>query len=137
MSAFGLVVTAALSSTLATILLSKDVALAEGIAGFALLIGLQFGVTWLSTRSNSVSRLVKAEPTLLVYRGNILESALRRLRVVEAEILQAVRSHGHGALTSVEAVVLETDGNFSVVEGVGGDQSALTNLNGWRHLAGR
>ncbi len=29
-------------------------------------------------------------------------------------------------LTSVEAVVLETDGNFSVVLGVGGDQSALT-----------
>jgi hypothetical protein len=39
MNAFDLVVTVALGSTLATILLSKDVALAEGALAFALLIG--------------------------------------------------------------------------------------------------
>lgn len=50
MNAFDLVVTVALGSTLATVLLSKDVALAEGLIAFAVLIALQFAVTWLSVR---------------------------------------------------------------------------------------
>ena len=45
MNAFDLVVTVALGSTLATVILSKDVALTEGVTAFALLIGLQFGIT--------------------------------------------------------------------------------------------
>ncbi len=40
MNAFDLVVTVALGSTLATVLLSTDVALATGILAFTLLIGL-------------------------------------------------------------------------------------------------
>ena len=41
MNAFDLVVTVAIGSTLATVLLSKDVALADGVVAFTLLIGLQ------------------------------------------------------------------------------------------------
>jgi len=41
MNAFDLVVTVALGSTLATILLSSDVAPAEGVTAFVLLAGLQ------------------------------------------------------------------------------------------------
>ena len=48
MNAFDLVVTVALGSTLATVLLSKDVTLAQGVLAFGLLIGLQFAVTWSS-----------------------------------------------------------------------------------------
>lgn len=45
MNAFDLVVTVALGSTLATVLMAKDVALAEGVFAFALLIGLQLFVS--------------------------------------------------------------------------------------------
>lgn len=44
MNAFDLIVTVALGSTLATILLSKDVALAEGLLALLLLIALQSGL---------------------------------------------------------------------------------------------
>ena len=66
MNAFDFVVTVALGSTLATILLSKDVPLAEGVLAFALLIALQYVIAWFSVRSRTVSRFVKAEPTLLL-----------------------------------------------------------------------
>ena len=69
MNAFDLVVTVALGSMLATVLLTKSVALAEGLTAFVLLIFLQFVLTWLSVRSRAVSRLVKSELTLLVYQG--------------------------------------------------------------------
>jgi uncharacterized membrane protein YcaP (DUF421 family) len=58
MNAFDLVVTVALGSTLAMVLLSKDVTLAEGALALALLIGLQFAVTWSSVRARWVQQIV-------------------------------------------------------------------------------
>src|SRR5688572_1841084 len=75
MNAFDLVVTVALGSTLAIVLLSREIALAEGLAAFALLVGLQFVITWLSVRSSAVESLVKSEPALLLYRGQFLREA--------------------------------------------------------------
>lgn len=115
MNAFDLVVTVALGSILATIVLSQDIALLEGVVAFAVLIGMQFIIAWLSVRSQTVSRLVKAEPRLLVYDGHLLHGAMRDERVVEAEVLAAVRQQGIAALEAVEAVVLETDGSVTVI----------------------
>lgn len=83
MNAFDFVVTVALGSTLATILLSKDVALAEGVLALALLIGLQWLVAWSSARSALVTRLVKSKPTLLAYQGRLLEEVMVEERVIE------------------------------------------------------
>lgn len=130
MNAFDFVVTVALGSTLATIILSKDTPLAEGLLALALLILLQFIITWLSVRSKSVSRLVKAEPRLLFYQGEFLWSAMKTERVNEGEVLQAMRNQGmnHNA---VEAVVLETDGSFSVVKRIDDDKvTVLSNVSG-------
>jgi uncharacterized membrane protein YcaP (DUF421 family) len=115
MNAFDLVVTVALGSTLATILLSESVALVEGVLALALLIGLQWMIAWLSVRATRFRQIIKSEPTLLCYRGQVLSHALRRERVTLDEILAAVRSAGLNDLAHVHAVVLETDGSFSVL----------------------
>lgn len=115
MNAFDLIVTVALGSTLASAILTRDVALADALLAFALLIGMQFLVATLSVRSKLVRQLVKSEPTLLMRRGEFLREAMRHERVIEAEILAAVRSGGVTHLEDVEAVVLETDGTFTVL----------------------
>ncbi len=131
MNAFDLVVTVALGSTLATVLLSTSVALLRGVLAFALLIGLQFAITWLSVRSSAVRGFVKAEPTLLMHGGTFLRGAMRRERVTEDELLAALRSQGVDAVEEVEAVVLETDSSFSVVKRSGGtdDPSRTSSLD--------
>lgn len=130
MNAFDLIVTVALGSTLATILLSKDTPLVEGVLALGLLIFLQFSITWLSVRSKTVSRLVKAEPRLLFHKGEFLQESMKKERVDEGELLQAIRSQGIGRLDQVEAVVLETDGTFSIVERVeSGTPTVLSNVS--------
>lgn len=128
MNAFDLVVTVALGSTLATVLLSRDVALAEGVLAFVVLAGLQYILAWLSSRSGKFSemfrKIVKSEPALLVYQGRFLESALRRERVATVEVHAAVRNEGIANLEEVEAVVLETDGTFSVIPKAGQEKPA-------------
>ncbi len=132
MNAFDLVVTVALGSTLATIILSKDVALAEGLLAFALLIGLQYAVTWSSIRSRTVSRLVKSDPTLLYYRGDFLRDQLRRSRVSEDDVAAAIRQEGIASFGDVEAVVLETDGTIAVVSTSNSRSDTLVSVAGMR-----
>ncbi|MFD1030040.1 DUF421 domain-containing protein [Metaplanococcus flavidus] len=124
LNAFDLVVTVALGSTLATILLSKDVSLLEGLTAFALLIAMQYAMTFLAVRSNSFNKFIKSEPRLLYLNGTFLEDTMKKERINEVEVLQAVRNQGKGSLEEVQAVVLETDGSMSVIQGEPGNTLA-------------
>jgi uncharacterized membrane protein YcaP (DUF421 family) len=115
MNAFDLIVTVALGSTLATVLLDSAVPLVEGLTALALLIVLQFMITWGSVRSNLLRGLVKSEPTLLVRDGECLQGAMNRARVTRDELDAALRQHGLSEMRAVKLVVLETDGSLSVV----------------------
>ncbi len=115
MNAFDLIVTVALGSTLASALLTSDVSLSEGLLAFAVLCLLQYALTFASVRWPRFEKLVKAEPTLLFFRGRHLDAALRRQRVTREEVMAAIRASGASTPDSVDAVVLETDGSFSVV----------------------
>jgi uncharacterized membrane protein YcaP (DUF421 family) len=115
LNAFDLVVTVALGSTLATVLLSKSVALAEGVLAMGLLISLQYVIAWLSVRSPRFQGVIKAEPTLLLHRGRFLEGAMRAERITREEILAALRASGAAEPQAMAAVVLETDGSLSVI----------------------
>ncbi|WP_191061336.1 DUF421 domain-containing protein [Geminicoccus harenae] len=131
LNAFDLIVTVALGSTLATVLLSKSVALVEGLLAFLLLVGLQYLVAWLSVRSQRFSDLVKSEPTLLLHRGRFLEGAMRHQRVTRQEILSALRSSGVSNVRDAAAVILETDGSLSVIGEAGAtDMTALADVAG-------
>ncbi|SDY10285.1 DUF421 domain-containing protein [Hymenobacter psychrophilus] len=116
MNAFDLIVTVALGSTLASTVLNKSVALADGLLGMGLLIGLQYGITWLSVRYSAVDKLVKAEPTLLVYQGRFLHAVMKAERVTEGEILTSLRERGIASLADAAAVVLENDGTLNALQ---------------------
>lgn len=131
MNAFDLVVTVALGSILATVLMSKDIPFLDGALSFGLLIVLQYIVTWSSARISSLREWITGEPVILMYRGEFLPAAMQRARIAEEEIRMAVRSAGFASLTDAEAVVLETDGSFSVVRrGPGNVQSSLKGVQG-------
>ena len=116
LNAFDLVVTVALGSTLATILLSNSVALVEGLTALTLLVVLQFGVAFLSVRSERFADMVRSEPTLLLRDGTLCHDAMRRARVTEDELMTVLRANGQSAdPEEAAAIILESDGSFSVL----------------------
>lgn len=115
LNAFDWVVSVALGSTLATILLSKDVSWAEGATALALLAALQLVVAWTTTRLPGLRHAVTARASLLLEDGQVLSPALHAQRITVDEIRQAVRAAGIGDLSMVAAVVLESDGSLSVI----------------------
>jgi uncharacterized membrane protein YcaP (DUF421 family) len=126
MNAFDFIVTVALGSALATAMLSKDTPLAEGLAGLGLLVLLQYVVSWVYVRFPAFNKLIKSEPRLLFYQGNFKEQALKEERVGKEELLQAARNQGILSLQQVEAIVLETNGQFSIIKTA--DQKADSTL---------
>jgi len=130
MNAFDFVINVAIGSTLATMILSHEVAFIEGLITFVLLFSLQYLISWLSVRSKEVRQLIKGEPRLLYHNGEFLRGAMVAERVTEEEVLQAVRNASKGSISEVEAVILETDGEFSVIPRSGeGASSILSNVS--------
>lgn len=128
-SAFDLVVTVALGSALASALVSKDVSLAQGVAAFAVLASLQFIISWASVRSSWLRRLSRSQPQLLLLNGEMQADAMRRERVTENDLRACLRGQGIADVSSVGAVVLETDGTMSVIRVLGSpDQSTLQDV---------
>lgn len=131
LNAFDFIVTVALGSTLATILLSNTVSWAEGAVALALLAALQLLVAWISSRRPSARSILTSEPALLLRNGEMQHQALRDNRLTESEVLQAVRGSGSGDLADVAAVVLETNGKLSVVPNPKyGNGSAMKDVSG-------
>ncbi len=129
LNAFDFVVTVAFGSTLASVVTSKDVALAEGAAALALLAAAQFVVASVTARISRLRDVVTARPTRVVADGHIIPEALRQHRLSEAEVRQVVRGAGYGDLSGVGAVVLETDGTLSVIgSGHLGPEWSLTDV---------
>jgi uncharacterized membrane protein YcaP (DUF421 family) len=126
LNAFDFIVTVALGSTLATILLSKDVSWTEGMVAFGLLVGLQLLVALLSSIWPRLRSVFTSSPVLLVEHGEYHDEAIRRNRLTRSEVWQAIRSSGSGDVSQVAAVVLETNGTLSVITTASlGDGSSL------------
>lgn len=115
LNAFDLIVTVALGSTLSATLIQSSVSLAQGLVAFALLILLQFVVTFTSVRWKWFAGLLRSEPSLLLRGGELLERTMHSERITKSEVLSAIRSNGGTDVDDADLVVLETDGTISVV----------------------
>ncbi|RST80200.1 DUF421 domain-containing protein [Aquibium carbonis] len=115
LNAFDLVVTVALGSTLSAILMQQSIGLAQGVAALALLILMQYLVTFLSVRSSGFARFVRSEPALLARDGAYCRGTMLRQRVTEEEVTSAIRASGAAGVEATSAVILESDGTISVI----------------------
>ena len=117
-NSFDFVVTIAFGSILASALLSDKTRFVQAMVSIGILVLLQFMITWLAVRSGAIQTLIKSEPSLLLFKGKMIDKTLKKQRVAEGEVLAAIRLSGHSRIDNIDAVILETDGSFSVVENV-------------------
>lgn len=128
MNAYDFVVTVALGSSMASVALNKDVTLSDGLLVFGLFALLQFTVTWLSIKHNSVRNMVTNSPTLLLYKGTVLEKNMRKERITMDELYTAARLKGFSTLSSVDAIILESTGKLTVVEQINTESETMKDV---------
>lgn len=122
---FDFVITIALGSVFASTLTSSDVKLAQSITAIVILLGGQYIISQLALHAEGFENIIKSDPALLYSGGSLNRVTMKRERVTEREVLQAVRKSGSASLDDVEAVILETDGTMSVIAASGGSPKAI------------
>ncbi len=117
MSSFDFAVTVAFGSLLAAVAMSNS-SLVDGLVGAASLLAVQVLVALGRSRAG-LSTVVDNRPKLLMAGGRMLDDNLRRTRVTPDDIRAKLREANVLNYDQVQAVVLETTGEISVLHGDG------------------
>lgn len=115
MNAYDMVITMALGSILAKVLLTRDVSISESITAMFLLIGLQYLVSVAMCRWGWFRNILSSKPAILFYQGAYIDKTMKRERIAAEEIHAALHAKGISDYRLVEAVILGTNGDLSVV----------------------
>lgn len=113
-NAFDFVVTVALGSTLAYMMLAL-VPLTEGILVLLLIIGLQYIFARGARISKKMEHLINSSPRLLFYNGEYIEDNMKLEAITIEEVYSMIRQVGIERIDDVLAVVIELNGETSVV----------------------
>jgi uncharacterized membrane protein YcaP (DUF421 family) len=130
MSGFDMVSTVTIGSIAATVALTRDITLTEGVVALATMLALQEGIRWMQSRFTWAHHAVREPPRVFLWNGELLEDRLRATHVSADEVRAAVRKAGLRSLSEARLVVLENDGEWSVVASKSGpsDESAFFGL---------
>ncbi|WP_298918303.1 YetF domain-containing protein [uncultured Algimonas sp.] len=115
MNNFDWIVTVAVGSLIASAIGFADVTVADTVLAIAVLLGVQWGLTYWMSRSERISGMMVSTPTLLVHRGEMRDAAMARERISRAEIFSAIRAAGLSDPADCYAVVLESNAELTVV----------------------
>lgn len=115
MNSFDWIVTVAMGSIVASVLLMKNVPIVNGAVAIFILMGLQYIFTKLMVHFKFWKKMIRSTPALLVFEGRFIEDNMVKERMVKAEIYAAIRESGVQGINNVYAVVLETDASLSVI----------------------
>lgn len=112
---FDFIITIALGSIFGSVVILKDITIVDGILTFSCLLGLQFLISRSSLHWDVIEHLIKSKPTLLYYENAFLEADMQSARVTKNEIMSSIRQSGIACMRDVYAVVLENNGELSVI----------------------
>jgi len=115
-SAFDFAMTVAIGSILASVAVTSSASLADGVIAMGTLFSLQAAIA-VGRRRLGLQTAVDNRPRLLVAQGRILDEQLAAARLTRADLIAKLRGAGVHRLADVDAVVLETTGDVSVLSG--------------------
>jgi uncharacterized membrane protein YcaP (DUF421 family) len=128
MSAFDFVATVAIGSMVASVGLGQ-VPVVDGLVAVTTLFALQFVVA-IVRRSRVLGGAIDNTPLLLVRDGEVYEDHLRAARLTHDDLRQHLRQADVTDIGVVRAVVLETTGEVSVLQGDGDLGPVLQGVRG-------
>ena len=96
-------------------IIGPDNTLTGGLIGAATLLVVNNIVVRVAYRFPAVDRILEGKEVLLYEDGRINERACERELITPAELMTAARRQGAHALDEVDRIVLERNGNVSVI----------------------
>jgi len=79
------------------------------------LVGAEIFFSFLCLKNSTIRRMINGSPTVIVFRGKIMEKEMRKLRYSVNDLLEQLREKEVLDLADVEYAILENSGELSVV----------------------
>jgi len=90
-------------------------AVTDGLLLVATIIFWTYFINWLEFHVPWVERLVQPAPVMLVRDGVMLQRNMRKELVTRSELMDALRQEGLEDIAEVKHVIMEENGNLSII----------------------
>ncbi len=104
-----------ISNEVQNAMVGDDTSLGGGLLAASVLFVLNYILKKLKFKFPGIKTIIEGEPVILIYKGKVNFENCRKNGITEDELLQAIREHGSHSIDEVDSLILETDGNISVV----------------------
>lgn len=88
----------------------------NGIIPILGLLIMQMFISFINMRSISIRSIISGKPTILIYRGKIVEKALKKEKITLNELQERLRQTSVFSIGDVEYAILETSGQLTVIQ---------------------
>lgn len=93
-----------------------DIPLMNAVLPTLVIISIEIILSTLKNKSERLKRAVEGEPVYIIYKGRLLQEALRRNRISVNEVLSGIRSQGAADISEVEYALVEQNGTLSIAK---------------------
>lgn len=112
---FELVIAIMLSELAAIPMQDTTIPLFHGIIPIVTLVIIQVVISYISLKSLRLRKFFHGTPSVLIYKGKIMEEELKRIRFSLTDLLELLRTKDYPNIADVEYAILETNGELSVI----------------------
>lgn len=110
-----LIVTILISEIAAHPILDENTTLLGVFVPAVTLMGLEYLLSFVAVKSVRLRGVLEGKPSLLVVRGRIDQTQMRKNRITPDELAEALRADGILDLRDVQYAVLETSGKINIL----------------------
>lgn len=98
-----------------TPMIGNDRSIVNALVVIVTIAVVHYGIAWLKQRSPGFGRIVDGTPLVLVKKGEWQPRTMQKMRILQEDVLAALRDQGIGSLDKVDYVLLERNGGLSVI----------------------
>jgi uncharacterized membrane protein YcaP (DUF421 family) len=114
-TSFDMLLVVLLGNAVQNALLGADTTVGGGLILAATLIALNWGVGYVSSRSDRAERLFEGVPVVLARDGHVYREILKRELVSRADFHKAMRENDCAEVDQIGLAMLETNGHITIL----------------------
>lgn len=95
---------------------NPDIPLLNAIIPIALIVSIEVILSTIKNKSERLKKTIEGEPEYIIYKGRLLQNALRDNRMSVNELLSQLRAQGVGSIDEVYYAAVEKSGSLSVLK---------------------
>lgn len=104
-----------ISNAVQNAMVGSDSTLSGGLVAASTLFIVNYIFKYLQYHFPKFNKAIEGDATMLIYKGKMIESHMKKAQITPDELMEAVREHGVATVKEVDLAILEVDGSISVL----------------------